>query len=58
MGKHQRKLKPITMEDLRSITQFSDAEIIEIHQGFIEDTPSGLVTLEEFKTMYRILFLW
>ena len=44
------------MEDLRSVTQFSDAEITEIHQGFLKDTPSGLATLEQFKTMYRILF--
>ena len=56
MGKHQSKLKPITMEDLRSVTRFSDAEIIELHKSFIKDTPSGLVKSEPFKAMYSQLF--
>ena len=56
MGNHQSKPKPITMEELRSVTQFSDAEIIEINQGFLKDTPSGLITLEQFITMFRQLF--
>ena len=56
MGKHQSKLKPRTLEDLRSVKQFSDAEIIEIHQGFIKHTPSGLVKSEQFMAMYRQLF--
>jgi Ca2+-binding EF-hand superfamily protein len=56
MGKHQSKLKPRTLEELRSVAQFSDAEIMEIHQGFIKDTPSGLVKVKQFMAMYRQLF--
>ena len=56
MGKHQSKMKPSTMGDLRSVTQFSDAEIIEIHKCFLKHTHSGLITLEEFETMYKMFF--
>ena len=56
MGKHQSKLKPDALENLRSVTHFSDTEIIEWHKGFLKDCPSGLLTLEGFKTMYSKLF--
>jgi Ca2+-binding EF-hand superfamily protein len=55
MGKRQSKLKSSALEDLRSVTQFSNAEIREMYKGFLMETPSGLVTKEEFKTMYSIL---
>ena len=56
MGKHQSKLKPELLEDMRSVTSFSDAEINEWHKGFLKDCPSGLLTMEEFKTIYNKLF--
>ena len=56
MGKHQSKLKPDVLEDLRSVTMFNDAEIIKWHKGFLNDCPTGLLPIEEFKTMYGNLF--
>ena len=56
MGKHQSKLNPDVLEDLRSITQFNDAEIIGWHEGFHKDCPTGLLNMEGFKTMYGNFF--
>ena len=56
MGKHQSKLKPDVSDDLRSVTQFSDAEIIQWYKGFLKDCPTGLQTMEEFKMMYGTCF--
>ena len=55
MGKQQSKLKSSSLEDLRSVTQFSNAEIKEIYKYFLMGTPSGLVKKEEFKIMYSML---
>ena len=52
MGKRQSKLKSGALEDLRSVTQLGDAEIID----FFKDCPSGLVRVEMFKKLYRKLF--
>ena len=56
MGKRQSKLKSGALEDLRSVTQLGDAEIIELHKDFLKDCPSGLVRVEMFMTLYRKLF--
>jgi len=56
MGKHQSKMKPELLEDMRSVTCFSDVEINEWHKGFLKDCPSGMLTMEEFKTIYNKLF--
>ena len=51
MGNH-----PSIVKHLKSATEFSYAEINEWYKGFIKDCASGLITMEEFKTMYTILF--
>eukprot|EP00092_Neocalanus_flemingeri_P108929 GFUD01139932.1.p2 GENE.GFUD01139932.1~~GFUD01139932.1.p2 ORF type:complete len:167 (-),score=49.45 GFUD01139932.1:60-560(-) len=56
MGKHQSKLKSDVLEDLRSVTQFNDAEITEWHNNFLKDFPTGVLTIEEFKMMYGKIF--
>ena len=56
MGKRQSKLKSGALENLRSVTQLGDAEIIELHNDFLKDCPSGLVKVEMFMTLYRKLF--
>ena len=56
MGKHHSKLKPDILEDLKSVTEFSDAEISEWHKGFLKDCPTGMLTMEEFRAMYGRFF--
>ena len=48
MGKRQSKLKSGALEDLRSVTQLGDAEIIELHKDFLMDCPSGQMRVEKF----------
>ena len=56
MGKQQSKLNSEVMEDLRSITQFNDEEIIEGYKDFLKDCPEGVLTKDKFKSMYANLF--
>lgn len=56
MGKQSSKLKPETLEDLKTQTNFSDAELLDWYKGFLFECPKGELSIEEFRNMYRKLF--
>ncbi|XP_062583072.1 neurocalcin homolog [Saccostrea cucullata] len=56
MGKKSSTLRPETLEDLKTQTKFSNAEILEWYKGFRLECPSGELSIEEFRKLYRGLF--
>jgi len=56
MGKQNSKLKPKEFADLRQQANFTDNELREWHQRFMEDFPDGTVTIDEFKDIYDNCF--
>lgn len=56
MGKNQSKLKPEILEELLSITEFTEEEIYEWYRGFIKECPNNFLTMKEFKKVYETFF--
>ncbi|CAL4068630.1 unnamed protein product [Meganyctiphanes norvegica] len=57
MGKHNSKeAQPKVLQSLRSDTEFTGDEIMEIFNEFQKDCPSGRLSLEDFKKLHGAHF--
>ena len=56
MGKQTSKLTPGDMPELIEQTAYTEAELQTWYKDFLEDYPSGVLSLQDFKTLYSDLF--
>jgi len=56
MGKHNSKLKPKQLADLKNATEFTEEELKEWYRGFAKDCPTGHLTVSAFKELYANFF--
>ena len=56
MGKHNSKLKPKELSDLRNETEFTETELKAWYRGFLQDCPSGSLSVIGFKELYGSFF--
>ncbi|EEC01107.1 Ca2+ sensor, putative [Ixodes scapularis] len=52
MGSKQSKLKPKVLQDLQNNTDFTEDEIKKWYKCFMKDSPSGRISVDEFKKLY------
>ena len=56
MGAEKSKLRPNDVKALAEQTDFTEKEIKTWYNSFNNDCPSGRLTLNEFKNMYKNFF--
>nr|XP_039269285.1 neuronal calcium sensor 1-like [Styela clava] len=56
MGNKKSKLKPEILEKLMKETKFSEEELNKWYKGFLRDCPSGRLSCEAFKGIYKQFF--
>ncbi|MCJ1357535.1 MAG: Neuronal calcium sensor 1 [Icmadophila ericetorum] len=56
MGKSQSKLSQEQLNELQRSTCFDKKELQQWYTGFLKDCPSGILTKDEFRKIYRQFF--
>lgn len=56
MGNQKSKLNPSDLNEIANNTEFSEFEIQHWYKSFRKDCPSGILSLTEFKKLYKEFF--